>query len=706
MFETTAFPLKSSTISAASSVSNESSGTVNRHSFNVNSTLPRSQRRALDSLLFSFADRFSTSESDIGRTSLVTHQIQLHDNQPHKLRPLRQPQAMKESIETSVKKLLDAGIIRPSTSSWVSPCFLVRKREGGYRFVVDYRRLNAKTVADCFPIPLVNDILDELSGCQFYSTLDLKCGFWQVSLEESSKPLTAFQVGNSLYEFNVMAMGLRNAPATFQRLLQTLFSGMNILPYVDDIIVASRSFSDHIQSLRNVFQQLRSANLKLNPAKCKFAEPSVVYLGHLISGDGLRPDPGKVSHLLQLRPPTSRKELDSFCGFANFLSRFVSHYSDLMQPIYDAKRRRQFEWTASCDSAFHKFLSEISQATLLRYPNYSHEFCLDCDASNQAISGVLYQASGPISYFSRTLRNAELNYSATDREFLALVESIEHFRSYLFGRRFRVFTDHQALLPMLQRPPLNTRHARYIMKLEEYDFELLYRKGAENVQADYPSRATVAGTSVEILHTAEDWLTDQANDEFISKCLQDIHQGRRRTGFTIDSSGLLCYYGNRAVPDSRIEEVIEKYHSHGHFSATKVRKALLGAGYWFPKMHWSIRTFLQRCDLCKAKSGLGIRVEPTCLPTAPSVQQFQMISVDIVGPLPSQPGGYRFVLTIIDHCTRWLEAVPLTNVSADSCAKALQRTWILRFGPPQIIHSDRGAQFCSSIWKKCFQIME
>lgn len=698
------FPLNmiSNNVAPVQSTS-ESSEAINRQEFNINSSLSRAERRSLDNLLFTFTDRFSRSEHDLGQTALIRHHIQLHDTQPHKLRPLRMPQSARETINSSIQTMLETGVIRPSSSDWVSPCFLVKKKSGGYRFVVDYRRLNAKTVRDCFPIPLVEDILDNLSGCQFFSSLDLKSGYWQVSLDEDSKPLTAFQVGNALYEFNVLPFGIRNAPATFQRLLQSLFTDTNILPYIDDIVIASRTFSDHLQSLKSVFVRLREANLKLNIAKCKFAESSLVFLGHLISAEGIKPDPTKVSHLIQMRPPNSKKELESFCGFVNYLSKFIPHYSDLMQPLYRLKKETRFNWSPQCEKAFQEIISTVQQETLLHYPNYSQEFLLDTDASQVAISGVLYQSSGPLAFYSRALNKAELNYSTTDREFLALVESIEHFRAYLLGRHFQAFTDHQALISMIKRTPLNTRHARYLMKLEEFDFDLVYRKGNENVKADCLSRMVqpnITAAALSVPDESKQWVSDQAEDSETKDILFRLQKGNRAPGFSIDETGILCYYGKRVVPDSRVNDLINKYHSHGHFSSSKVRKALLGAGYWFSKMHKRVSHFLEQCNLCKMKSGPGTKVESTCLPTSPSVQPFQMLSVDIVGPLPTQRSGFRFILTIIDHCTRWLEAVPLTTVTATACATAITRNWILRYGPPQIIHSDRGSQFCSFIWKQ------
>jgi hypothetical protein len=239
------------------------------------------------------------------------------------------------------------------------------------------------------------------------------------------------------------------------------------------------------------------------------------------------------------------------------------------------------------------------------------------------------------------------------------------------------------------------------MKLEEFDFDLVYRRGEQNVQADCLSRmAQPSVACLSVPNDSEQWVSDQAADPETKERVSRLQHGKRETGFSIDEAGILCYYNKRVVPNPRINDLINKYHSHGHFSTSKVRKALLGAGYWFPKMHHRVSQFLQQCSLCKSKSGSGIKVQTTCLPTSPSVRPFQMISVDIVGPVPTQRSGFRFVLTIIDHCSRWLEAVPLTTISATACATAIKKNWILRYGPPQTIHSDRGSQFCSSVWEQ------
>ena len=684
--------------------------TVNTFDFNINNELNVSERNKIDKLIREFSDCFSFSESDYGRTSLVKHTIELNDSTPHKIRPYRQPQCAKENIQTAITSMINNGIIRESNSAWCSPFFLVQKKTSGnqppkYRFVVDYRRLNKKTIADCFPIPLVTELLEGLHGAAYYTKLDMASGFWQIELSEQSKHLTAFQANNSLYEFNVLPFGLRNASASFQRLLQTIFADLNILPYVDDIIIASKNFGDHMQTIRNVFWRFRKSGLKLNPAKCHFADPSIIYLGHLVNKDAIRPDPEKVDRLKCMRVPSSKKELKAFCGFVSYLSKFVKNFSSIMKPLFEAQNKPHFNWSEECQQSFDNIVSHLSNDVMLRYPDYEKEFFIDVDASNYALAGVLYQSHGPIAFYSRVLNSAETNYSTTDREFLALVNTIQHFRSYVLGRKFKVFSDHKPLSFMLSGTPANSRHARYLIILEEYNFDIEYKKGVENVAADTLSRLATSrdATSAIFVEDSGIWVTKQNGDSYIKSIKELLNSGRRKDGFSMDSENILCYYGKRVVPESEQSSVINMYHLNGHFSASKVRESVLGAGYWFPLMRSKIAKHITGCRSCVSKSGPGFTKNNICLPKSPLVEPFEFLSIDLVGPLPVQRSSYRYVLTMIDHSTRWLEAVALRNCSASDCAQAILKTWIYRYGPPAVLHSDNGPQFTSSVLQKLTQ---
>ena len=255
---------------------------------------------------------------------------------------------------------------------------------------------------------------------------------------------------------------------------------------------------------------------------------------------------------------------------------------------------------------------------------------------------------------------------------------------------------------MLSRTPSNSRHARYLMALEEYTFKIQYKKGSENVTADTLSRLTTSSESVAAVSIDEitKWKNDQADDNFTSSVIKLVKENRHKNGFAFDENGLICYYGKIVVPDIEKKSLITKYHLNGHFSINKIRDAILGAGYWFPNMRKQIAIETEGCRSCVAKSGPGFSAKNICLPKFPTVEAFEFLAIDLVGPLPVQPTQFRYVLTMIDHSTRWLEAVALRDCSASSCAKALLNTWIYRYGPPAVIHSDNGPQFTGAVLKE------
>lgn len=662
----------------------------------IGDDIPVEEKKKIIEVIQEYQDIFAKNDEDLGRTSLVKHEICTGDQPPHKLRPFRQPQFTKAYTKQAIEKMLATGVIRHSNSPWSSPFFLIKKRDGQYRFVVDFRKLNEKTVSDCFPLPLITDLLDGLAGAEIFTTLDLASGFWQVELEESSKHKTAFQFENNLYEFNVLAFGLKNAPATFQRLLQKIFSDCGILPYIDDIVIAAKDYDDHLRSLKEVFDRLRKSGLKLKPQKCNIGHFSTTYLGHYICKDGIRPDPAKVTKLQEMIPPKNKKELDSFCGFVGYLSKFVKNFSDIMQPLYEMRKQRKFNWSDECQRAFRTIIDLLTEDVLLRYPKFDQTFFVDVDASNYSIGGVLYQNDGPIAFYSRKLNKSEVNYSTTDREFLALVETIDHFRHYLLGRPFVVYSDHQALSYMVKGTPTNSRHARYLMRLEEYDFELQFKNGSNNQSADVLSR--MVNNTFIVNDTDNYFRQEQMKDPNLIDCFHKIESGiHAPAGYSIDQIGQLLYYGKIVIPNHLEKHIMDLYHNSGHFCVSKVRQSILGAGYWFKLMRKKLFDAYKNCPVCVKKSGSGYIPTKISLPQSPMIEPFEFIAVDIVGPLPLQRSNYQYVLTMVDHATRWLEAVPLTNIRSETCAKAIRDNWIYRYGPPSTLHSDRGTQFLSSV---------
>ena len=336
-------------------------------------------------------------------------------------------------------------IVHPSTSPWSSPVVMVRKKDNTWRFCVDYRKLNSVTHHDAYPLPRIDSTLDSLSGATYFTTLDLMSGYWQVALEEQDKEKTAFSTAQGLFEFNVMPFGLTNAPATFQRLMECVLAGLTeeqCLIYLDDIIIFSSSFQQHLQHLTNVFQALCNAGLQLKLTKCHFAQREVNYLGHIVSQEGIRPATNKVEAVSEYPTPKTVKEVKQFLGLTNYYHRFILGYAKIAEPLYKLLRKpnNKFHWDPSCQLAFDRLKQMLTTPPILAYSDFKSPFILYTDALDTAIGGVLGQIHNDqevvICYWSRQLTKSERKYSTVEREALAAVSAIKEFYPYLYGFQF------------------------------------------------------------------------------------------------------------------------------------------------------------------------------------------------------------------------------------------------------------------------------
>ena len=454
------------------------------------------QRQELYTFLLGFADVFAFTDAELGRTDKLQHTIATEAKHPIRSPVRRIPAVHKKEIHQLIQDMLARNVIQPSTSPWASPIVIVRKKDGSARFCVDYRKLNAITRKDAYPLPRIDDTLDTLSGSQWFSTLDLLSGYWQVEVAEGDRDKTAFATQSGLFEFKVMPFGLCNAPATFQRLMDLVLAGVqwsHCLVYMDDIIVVGRSFKDHLQNLSVVLQRLKDANLRLKPAKCSFCKTKVSYLGHIVSRHGVATDPEKTNKVSKWPTPTTISEVQKFLGLASYYRRFVKSYATIASPLHRlTERGRQFNWTSECATAFASLKQKLTNAPILAFPDFTQPFLLDTDASHFGIGAVLSQVIAGkekvIAYASRTLSKAERKYCVTRKELLAMVIFIQHFRPYLLGRQFTLRTDHSALkwLQTLKEP--EGQLARWLEQLQEYEFEIIHRPGKQHSNADALSR--------------------------------------------------------------------------------------------------------------------------------------------------------------------------------------------------------------------------
>lgn len=455
-------------------------------------------------LVTNHAERFQLPEERLGSTNTLKHRILTTDDRPINVKQYRYPQIHKEEIQRQVDEMLEKGIIEPSKSPYNSPLWIVPKKNDSlgnkkWRLVIDFRSLNEKTIGDAYPLPNIVDILDQLGSAKYFSIFDLASGFHQILMSKTDKHKTAFSTPYGHFEYNRMPFGLRNAPATFQRLMDQVLTGLQgieLFVYLDDIVIYARSLEEHAIKFQRLMKRLEEANLSLQPDKCEFLKKEVAYLGHIITENGVRPDPGKIEAVRNYPIPTTRKNIKQFLGLAGYYRRFIENFSKIAKPLSDlTKQSSTFEWKQRQQEAFDKLREALCSTPILQYPNFNEPFVITTDASGYAIGAILSQGKIgqdlPIAYASRVLNGAETRYSPTERELLALVYAVKHFRPYVYGRRFTLVMDHKPLEWLNSVADPTSRLMRWRLKLAEYEYQIKYKPGKQNKNADALSRNPV-----------------------------------------------------------------------------------------------------------------------------------------------------------------------------------------------------------------------
>ena len=678
---------------------------------------------------------------------MVRHVIDTGDSHPVRQPPQRIPFALRGRVEEMVDDMLQRSIAKPSRSPWASPIVLVAKKDGATRFCVDYRRLNAVTKMDVFPLPRIDDSLALLSNSKYFTTLVLATGYWQVAMDPASQEKTAFCTHSGLYEFAVMPFGLCNAPATFQRLMESVLAGLTrdtCLVYIDDILVLGRTFPEHLQNLRRVFERLREAGLRLKPTKCHLVHQEVEYLGYVVS-QGVAADPRKVEAVQVFPVPRDLKSLRSFLGLASYYRRFIPNFSTVASRLYALTRKNAaFDWAPSCQEAFESLKELLTRAPVLAFPDFSRDFLLETDASGVGLGAVLAQKGEdgtirPIAFASRTLQKYERNYGITELEALGVVWAIKHFRPYLYGHGCDVYTDHEALKSLLNTPQPSGRLARWGIALQELDLRIHYRPGKKNSNADALSRCPLgphlmdpsstpslgvviaamrsARTSAkgrdtgpeEPSHTGEQDSQSleerQRADSDLAPIIQYLQTGvlpdgdrTRELALTRNQYELLEGVLYHVEPDKTLrvilprddqKKVFEEAHAGpygGHLRDAKVY-GQLAKHYWWPKMRGDIFHWCRACLVCTSRR-VGHAMKPPLTPI-PVSGPFDRVGVDVI-QFPKSHNGNQYGVVFVDYLTKWPEVFATSDQTAITIARLFVEKIVSRHGVPAELLSDRG----------------
>lgn len=533
------------------------------------------EKSGILNLVNKYSDIFHQEDEPLSFTHHVKHKIRTTDEVPIYARNYRFPEIYRQEVDRQVEEMLAQGIVKHSDSPWNAPIWIVPKKADAsgkpkFRVVIDYRKLNEKTHEDRYPLPQISELLDKLGRCQYFSVIDLKSGFHQIEVDPDSRAKTAFSTPNYHLEFTRLPFGLKNSPATFQRLMDNILRGIAnefCCVYLDDIIIFSVSLAEHLARLEEVFKRLRKANLKIQLDKTEFLRTEVAYLGHVITPEGVKPNPDKIKAIMNYPIPSTTTEIKSFLGLLGYYRKFIRDFAKITKPMTMCLRKGS-KIDINCPyyrECFTKCQTLLTNEPILQYPDFQKPFRLTCDASNIAVGCVLSQVTNgadlPVAYASRTLNDTERRLSTIERELLAIVWGVQYFRPYLFGRKFKILSDHKPLqwLSSIKEP--SSKLFKWRTRLSAYDFDIEYKKGQLNTNADALSR-------VELLNNLDEE-TDQrspVNDPDYEPTSDEIEAALDEcvAGLTPNTRKILdeMDIGSLAVqPDSETRSVIADFDS-------------------------------------------------------------------------------------------------------------------------------------------------
>jgi transposase InsO family protein len=668
-------------------------------------------------------------------THVMTHYIDTGDARPIASQPYMYSPKVENQIHEEIERMLSLGVIEKSKSSWRHPIVVVPKKDTGkVRLCLDSRKLNAVTVPDAYPIPNLNRILGRLRNTKFLSTIDLKDAFWAIPLEESSKQKTAFVVpGKGLYQFRVLPFGLNCAAQALARLMDIVL-GIDLEPhvfmYLDDIVICGETAMENMALLEVVTSRLEKAGLRVNLEKSHFCRKQITYLGYTLSENGLSINSEKVTPILDFPIPRNKRAVRRFLGMSGWYQRFIEDFSTIVAPITDllSAKGEKIEWNQKADEAFHTIKGKLVQAPCLANADYTKQFSIHADASDRGCGGVLSQqhenGEKPVAFFSHKFSSAQRNYSTTEKECLAVVLSVEKFRPYVDGVRFTIITDHSSLLWLLNyKTPTSSRLARWVIRLQPYQFEIIHRKGKDHIVPDALSRIVETlhqpqAVTISAVKQVENNPTKTSSevDKWYEGLWKLIHESPDNyPEYKIEGNDLLkhCRVPNDlgdhdftwklVVSKAGRGKVIHENHDQtAHFGVYKTIRRIRQRFYW-PGMHYDVERYINCCEICKASKIRRTNQEPPMGNQKVSSEPWQIISMDFVGKFPRSSHRNTQLLVIYDWYSKYAITKPMTAALAGKLCDFLEYEVFLLFGVPQFIISDNGSQFVSHQFNQLMQ---
>ena len=627
------------------------------------------------------------------------------------LRPYRYTIALKDELERQCAAMEEQGLVRRSTSVYSSPVLLVMKPDGAWRFCVDYRALNELTVKDKFPIPVVEELLDELHGAKFFTKLDLRSGYHEVCVHPDDITKTTFRTHNALFEFLVMPFGLTNAPATFQALMNDIlrpFLRQFVLVFFDYILIYSRTWAEHLVHVRTVLETMRAHKLFLRQNKCSFGTTSVSYLGHVVSDSGVAMDQDKVQAVRDWPVPRSPRTLRGFLGLAGYYRKFINNFGSIASPLTQLLKKEGYTWSEDATMAFEKLKTALTSAPVLRLPDFTKTFTVECDASSFGFGAVLHQGTGAIAFFSRPVAPRHRGLAAYERELIGLVHAVRHWRPYLWGRTFVVKTDHYSLKFLLDQRLATIPQHHWVSKILGFDFSVEYKPGRNNVVADALSRCeeeigdvcAISAPNFAILDMIKEAAT---SDGTIQSLKEKIVAGDLSTSWEIVDD-VVTFQRRIFIPaeSTLLPVLLAASHEEGHEGVQKTLQRFR-RDFYTPNARQAVQEFVKGCSVCQKNKTDHLHPAGLLLPLPVPSQIWSDIAMDFIEGLP-KVGGKSVILTVVDRLSKYAHFIPLSHpYSAESVARVFFSEIVRLHGIPTSIVSDRDPVFTSTFWQALFK---